>query len=87
MPPVLPLTFAALVPSASEDICTILKKFFLFIILEFRMALYTYGALGDITEDYGTELCLALKNCSKIGDSSDPIYLDDPIYGQDPAAQ
>lgn len=82
-PPVLPGEFTALVPSPTEiNICEIFIKFFQFAVLEFKMAKYQFGDDGQITEAFGTEICLALENCSKIGDTTSDIYVDDPIYGK-----
>ena len=80
LPPVGPLEFAALVPSPNDSICSIFIKFFKFMVLEYRMWKYKYGTDGQITEAYGTEICLGLESCPQIGDPTSAVYVDDPVY-------
>lgn len=82
-PPVSVAEFEALVPSPSDTICQVIVKFFKFMLLEFKMHLYWFGTDGEITEAFGTEICLALEDCGKIGDTTSDIYVDDPIYGEE----
>lgn len=83
LPPVLPLQFIDLVPSPGESICSIFTKFFKFAMLEYAMWKYKYGTNGEFTEAFATEICLALESCKDVGDVTQPIYIDDPVYGGD----
>jgi hypothetical protein len=63
--PVKPSEFRALVPDANDSVCTVLRKFFKFMLLYWQWYRWAFVFnTGEISDEFGDQICAAIRECT-----------------------
>jgi hypothetical protein len=63
--PIKPSEFRALIPDVNDSLCTVLVKFFKFMLAYWKWYRWAFVFnTGEISEEFGDQICEAIRNCS-----------------------